>query len=78
MGQDIVKAIKVNGKLVQTGRDVLPWHDVVRLAGFGLGARVTVTAKHLDDALGVQELQRGEYVTVRPGLDLSVKVAPRV
>lgn len=74
MSQDVVKAITVNGARVQTGRDVLPWADVVRLAGFGLGARVAVTTEAPDGLLGVQALERGMSVAVVPGLKVRVAV----
>lgn len=77
MGQDEVKRVTLNGKVVQTGRSVLPYDDVLRLAGFGPGARVDITTEQPDGLLGVLPLTRGEYVEVRNGLKLVVKVAPR-
>ena len=78
MGQDVVKSIRVNGKLVQTGRSVLPWLDVVRLAGWmGDTSRVSVTTEQPDGTLGVLPLERGEDVEVRNGLKLTVTVTVR-
>jgi hypothetical protein len=76
MGQDVVKAIKVNGKLVQTGRDELSEASLVALAGFGRSARVVVEATPPDGA--AVEVPVGGTVAVVSGLSVTVKVRGRV
>lgn len=74
MSADLVKTMTLNGKRLQTGRDVLTRADVVGLAGFGPGARVTVTVRQkLAVATSARTVEPGEYVSTQDGLVLEVK-----
>lgn len=77
MGQDVVKGFKLNGKLVQTGRDELSESSLVALAGFGRSARVRVTVEPpVTSSEGPRTLQVGDVVPVVAGMSVTVKVAP--
>ena len=74
MGADTVKTVMLNGKRLQTGRDVLDEHALVALAGFGRSARVRVTVREkLARVESARELGLGDTVDVVDGLVIEVK-----
>lgn len=74
MGQDIVKGVLLNGKLLQTGRDVLSGAALVGLAGFAPGARVDVTWREKGStASSAVRLEREDEVEVEAGMVFEVK-----
>lgn len=65
------RKLLLNGKVLQTRREVLPHADILALAGFAPQARVEVRAK--TDAMPEHPIERGEYAAVSPGLVLTVR-----
>jgi hypothetical protein len=69
-------SVKVNGKVLYLRREVLPYADVLRLAGYGphaAAARPPVTVTYPKASGQVDgPLVPGEYAVVRTGMSIKV------